>query len=119
MTPIGALEILIAKPMRHITSPASTNGERFLIRSDQTAKMRRMIAVMFLVHHTGHMTRGSSLAHTYGGTVSSWLMAVLKPKPLIIDLGQYTRLMRKLNKSTRIGLTVRTARSRRLRMYER
>lgn len=39
-TPIGASEILMAKPIRHITRPARINGERFWTRSDHTANSR-------------------------------------------------------------------------------
>lgn len=37
LAPMVALEILIAKPTRHIESPAKMKGYRILIRSDQIA----------------------------------------------------------------------------------
>jgi hypothetical protein len=46
LAPIDTLEMLIAKPMRHIRWPAVMNGERILIRSDQFAKM--MIRMAFV-----------------------------------------------------------------------
>ena len=46
LTPTGASEILIAKPMVHITRPAKMNGDRFLIRSDHTANSKSIMAVM-------------------------------------------------------------------------
>lgn len=42
--PIGTSQMLITKPTRQKVRPASTNGYRVLMRSDQTAQMGKVIA---------------------------------------------------------------------------
>lgn len=44
--PIAFEAILITKPTRQNVRPASTNGYRFLMRSDQTAQTRSVAAVL-------------------------------------------------------------------------
>lgn len=43
--PIGTSQMLITKPTRQNVRPASTNGYRVLMRSDQTAHTSNVIAV--------------------------------------------------------------------------
>ena len=59
------------KPARHSACPSSTHGQRSARASESSAA------------HTP-----SAAAKTYGGTLSSWLDAALKPKELMIELGR-------------------------------